>query len=74
MQSTVAAMILVFVYRCGGSVGVAIEPGAPTSRLIPGLCSPRDTCRRGDSVREPVKFVNPDMWIPGQARDDAELR
>ena len=58
MQSTVAAMILVFVYRCGGSVGMAIEPGAPTSRLIPGLCSPRDTCRRGDRVSETSGDVN----------------
>jgi hypothetical protein len=36
MQSTVAAMILAFVYRCGGSDGFANLSGrAPSSRFIP---------------------------------------
>jgi len=60
MQSTVAAMILCFVYRCGGSVGIArrFNLGAPSSRLIPGLGSLQDTYKRADRVCQIFAAVN----------------
>ena len=59
VPSTVAAMILAFVYRCGGSVGIIDSNiNAPTSRFIPGLSCLRDTCRLADSVGESMEVVN----------------
>ena len=58
MQSTVAALILAFAYRCGGSDGIAAKSGAPSSRLIPGLSSPKDTCRLVGRLSQMEGFVN----------------
>jgi hypothetical protein len=64
MLCTVAAMILAFAYRCGGSDGIAwsLSTSAPSSRLIPGLSSLGDTCRLELRVRYSCLEVNVDEF------------
>jgi len=59
VPGTVAAMILYFVYRCGGSDGIAgcVSPDAPSSRLIPGFGNHGDTCERSQRVGQLMTVV-----------------